>query len=310
MSWFRVDDKSAFHRKVLKAGNEAWGALCRAGAQSSGEGTNGRVTRDSLLAIAPMRVWQRAIIAELLEPIDDSDDFQIHDYLQWNESAEEIEAKAEAKRKKSRDAANARWGARGRIMPADMQSKQAANSNAPSMPMASTEQASTDASGITEAIRVGSPPECPVPNRTSKEEPPVSPPASAECSKHEGRAHKAKPEEPPHPRHREVVDAYFAAFQAARGEKPLFDGKADGAAVKSLLKKCNGNADRAIDIIRQAFRNDPFKARNATIRLIASDPAKYVGGASQQGAYGSGRGSLAVQPTAEEFGEDGGYGKR
>ena len=49
MSWFRIDDKSAFHRKVLKAGNEAWGAICRAGAVSAGEGTDGRVTRETLL---------------------------------------------------------------------------------------------------------------------------------------------------------------------------------------------------------------------------------------------------------------------
>lgn len=67
MSWFRIDDKSAFHRKVLKAGNEAWGAICRAGAVSAGEGTDGRVTKETMLAIAPMKVWQRAITAGLVE---------------------------------------------------------------------------------------------------------------------------------------------------------------------------------------------------------------------------------------------------
>lgn len=142
MTWLRVDDKSAFHQKVLRAGNEAWGALVRAGAQSAGEGTDGRVSRELLLTIAPMRVWKRAMIAGLLEAIPGSADFQIHDYLQWNDSASEIEAKAAARRKKSENAAQARWGARGRVRSQE-QSDQAADAvlgallnDAPSMPRA------------------------------------------------------------------------------------------------------------------------------------------------------------------------------
>lgn len=138
MSWFRVDDKSAFHRKVLKAGNEAWGAICRAGAVSSGEGTDGRVSLETMLAIAPMRVWKKGIDAGLVEKIDEAT-YQLHDYLQWNESAAEIELKAAARRKKSENAAQARWGARGRIRGGSAPavpdpSLNDAPGNAPSMP--------------------------------------------------------------------------------------------------------------------------------------------------------------------------------
>src|SRR5258708_7482339 len=41
MSWFRVDDKSAFHAKVLAAGNGAWGAFCRMGAWCQDHGCHG-----------------------------------------------------------------------------------------------------------------------------------------------------------------------------------------------------------------------------------------------------------------------------
>lgn len=99
MSWFRVDDKAAFHRKVLRAGNEAFGAFCRAGSVSSGEGTDGRITVETCEAIAPKKVWDKLIAAGLAERIEGSTDLQLHDYLQWNPSAAEVEEAKEAKRK-------------------------------------------------------------------------------------------------------------------------------------------------------------------------------------------------------------------
>lgn len=99
MSWFRVDDKAAFHRKVLRAGNEAFGAFCRAGSVSSGEGTDGRVTIETCEAIAPKKVWDKLIAAGLAERIEGSTDLQMHDYLQWNPSAAEVAEAKEAKKK-------------------------------------------------------------------------------------------------------------------------------------------------------------------------------------------------------------------
>ncbi len=88
---------------------------------------------------------------------------------------------------------------------------------------------------------------------------------------------KPKPEAPPpHPRHGEVVAAYFESFERVRGTKPVFDGK-DGKHVKTLLEKLSGDADRAIAVIRGAFDGEPFLARAATIETIARDPSKYLG---------------------------------
>jgi hypothetical protein len=97
VTWYRLDDKSAFHRKVLKAGNEAWGAHCRAGAVSSAEETDGRITLETCLAIAPLRVWTKLIGAGLVDRIEGSTDLQLHDFLDWNPSAEEVRSKREAR---------------------------------------------------------------------------------------------------------------------------------------------------------------------------------------------------------------------
>lgn len=97
MTWFKIDDKSAFHRKVLRVGNEAWGAFCRAGAVSSSEGTDGRFTADTAAAIAPAKVWAKLIDAGLVDRIDGSTDLQIHDFLVYNPSASQVQAKRQAR---------------------------------------------------------------------------------------------------------------------------------------------------------------------------------------------------------------------
>lgn len=101
MSWFRLDDQGAFHEKVLAAGNEAYGAWCRAGQWSSGRRTEGFIPRATALSIAPLRIWQRLVAARgrsehgLIEV--HGDDFQMHDYLEWNPTADEVEAKRAAR---------------------------------------------------------------------------------------------------------------------------------------------------------------------------------------------------------------------
>lgn len=61
MSWFRLDDKGHFNAKVLKAGNEAYGAWVRAGQWSSDHGTGGYVPEDVAHCIAAPEVWERLI---------------------------------------------------------------------------------------------------------------------------------------------------------------------------------------------------------------------------------------------------------
>jgi hypothetical protein len=89
MTWFKIDDKSTFHKKIVDAGNEAWGAFCRAGAWSSERLTDGRIPWPIANTIASRAVWARAFKAGLCDPIDDGE-FQLHDYLHWNPSREEV----------------------------------------------------------------------------------------------------------------------------------------------------------------------------------------------------------------------------
>jgi len=101
VSWFKLDDQGAFHEKVLQAGNEAYGAWCRAGQWSSGRRTEGLIPKATALSIAPLRVWKKLVAARgrsqhgLIE--EAGDDFQIHDYLEWNPTTEAIEAKRAAR---------------------------------------------------------------------------------------------------------------------------------------------------------------------------------------------------------------------
>lgn len=90
MSWFRLDDRAAFHRKILAAGNEVAGAIWRAGAWSSGDGTDGRIPSDVAKLIAPERIWAKAQAVGLVHK--NSDGWQIHDFLDWNPRGEDVKA--------------------------------------------------------------------------------------------------------------------------------------------------------------------------------------------------------------------------
>jgi len=89
MTWFKIDDGSAFNAKVLAAGNEAWGAFCRVGAVCSQQLTDGYFSRALALTIAPKRVWDRLIEVELVDALDKGE-MRIHDYLQRNPSKEQV----------------------------------------------------------------------------------------------------------------------------------------------------------------------------------------------------------------------------
>lgn len=90
MTWFKIDDKSSFHPKILAVGNEVWGAVCRAGAWSSSQLTDGKIPWAIATKIAPKSVWKKAFFSQLCEPTDDPKFFQLHDYLDWNQSREQV----------------------------------------------------------------------------------------------------------------------------------------------------------------------------------------------------------------------------
>lgn len=102
MTWFRLDDNGSFHAKVVDAGNEAWGAFCRAGQWCAKHLTDGTIPTSVALLIAPKRVWKRLGDVGLVEK-SSADSLQLHDYLQWNLSAADVAAELERKRKNIRD---------------------------------------------------------------------------------------------------------------------------------------------------------------------------------------------------------------
>lgn len=127
MTWFRVDDRAAFHRKIVAAKNEAVGAFFRAGAWSSGEGTDGFIPRDVAVLIAADRIWARLVEVGLVEV--EADGWRIHDFLDWNPSAAEIAERREAQSEQKRraGAAGGRRSGEARRSKREAEPKQAAS---------------------------------------------------------------------------------------------------------------------------------------------------------------------------------------
>lgn len=95
MPWLRIDDKAAFHAKVLAAGNEAYGAWVRGAAWSSGSPEPGRIPRATAFTIAKPKVWQRLAQAGMVHSLGD-DGFEIHDFFDFNPRPEETEERRAA----------------------------------------------------------------------------------------------------------------------------------------------------------------------------------------------------------------------
>ena len=90
MTWFKVDDSLAFHAKVVQAGNAAMGLWVRAGAYCSQHLTDGFVSREVALTLGKSSEVKRLVAAGLWEEIDDG--YQVHDWLEYNPTAEEVRA--------------------------------------------------------------------------------------------------------------------------------------------------------------------------------------------------------------------------
>lgn len=90
MSWLKLDDQIAFHRKVLGAGNEAFGCWVRMAAQSAQELLDGKVPRATAMAIAlgNTALLETLCTVGLLD--HDGDDYRIHDFLDYNPSAKQV----------------------------------------------------------------------------------------------------------------------------------------------------------------------------------------------------------------------------
>jgi hypothetical protein len=101
VSWARIDDKLTFNPKVLRAGNEAMGAWLRMLAYASCHMTDGFVDVSMAQNIAEKRsVLERLCAVGLLREVEGG--YAIHDYLKFNHSKEQIEAKKEENAERQR----------------------------------------------------------------------------------------------------------------------------------------------------------------------------------------------------------------
>ena len=108
MAWFKLDDQSAFHRKVLKAGNEAWGAFCRMGAQSSLEGLDGFVPHETAMQIVGTKdILARLSEANLVHGVEGG--YRLHDFLDYNPTAKEVAKLRKVRATAGRSGAAKRW---------------------------------------------------------------------------------------------------------------------------------------------------------------------------------------------------------
>ena len=110
--WARFDDQFWTHRKVILAGNEATGAFVRIVCCCAQRLSNGRIDHaTALLIAAKQKVLDRLVEVGMLERAEDG--FIVHDWRDWQPSAEEVAVKRSelaAKRAEAgRRGASARW---------------------------------------------------------------------------------------------------------------------------------------------------------------------------------------------------------
>lgn len=111
--WFKVDDRWHDHPKVLQVGNEAAGIWARMGSWSANYCTGGVVPHAKALAIAgamaPLEQLQKVSLLER-----DGDTWIMHDWSDYNPSADEAREYTEKKRNAGRLGAKRRWGKKGK----------------------------------------------------------------------------------------------------------------------------------------------------------------------------------------------------
>lgn len=111
MSWFRLDDKSWSHSKIVVAGNAAWGALCRMGAYASDHLTDGIIPSSIAQLIATIDEIERLVETGLLVRRAGGD-YEIHDYLRYNPRARDVRKLREVRASAGRSGARQTNGKR------------------------------------------------------------------------------------------------------------------------------------------------------------------------------------------------------
>lgn len=273
MTWVRIDDGFLTHPKVLKAGlhgRALWLAALVWSARERTDGLIGPYMLAPLAALADIEVADVGAVAErlvevgLFEP--DEGGYRIHDYLDYNPSAGEVDemrkATSEARSEAGKRGARARWG--------DRDGNHDGNDMANGM-------ATDMANGIANGWQSDSPVPDPVPHTRSKDR--VG--AAAPVPLFSDEPKQAKP------RHQPVTPAFLADMQA---EHPDLDVRGLYERVQNL-RRWDGYKDK-----RRGFKVEIGYEREKLARFAAS---------SQQGGQPPPKSSIRFDPrTDPEFGGD------
>ena len=113
MSWFRVDDKFAFHEKTVRAGNTPIGVWVRLGAWCSDHLTDGWLPGEIAIVIEGPDAGSLDRLCEVGLLERDGKNFRLHDFLDWNPSGKQVKRQrkelSETRSKAGGKGAKARW---------------------------------------------------------------------------------------------------------------------------------------------------------------------------------------------------------
>lgn len=93
MTWLKVDDGMHSHPKALAAGDAALGLWLRLGSWSCHHLTDGLVPEQVARLLSKPAALRRLVDVGLLDKV--AGGYQLHDFLEYNPSREEVEAERE-----------------------------------------------------------------------------------------------------------------------------------------------------------------------------------------------------------------------
>lgn len=112
--WFKVDDKAHSHPKVIEAGNAAMGLWMRCGSWSGERLTEGFIPRKTARMFGTLGEIRRLVEAGLFLDVDGG--YQMHDFLEYNLTADQVKDLQGKRSTAGKKGAQARWGAKANDM--------------------------------------------------------------------------------------------------------------------------------------------------------------------------------------------------
>ena len=114
MPFATLDDNMPEHPKVIGLSDAAFRLHVSGIIYCARHTTDGNVSGEKVRTLVPR--FKQSALRELVDrgmwiPVFDGAAYNIHDYLQWNLSREQIEARRESRRKSGRRGAEKRWSA-------------------------------------------------------------------------------------------------------------------------------------------------------------------------------------------------------